>query len=359
MRVGELARRAATSAGSSAAGASPARSRRTRCVGAVPRVGARTPAPSTARRAAGRPSARASRASPRALAASASRLARPALAEPRQQQRRRTRAARRPAPASSANAETGRSGRPAGERARDEERRRRDGDEVPVDVDERVHEVGGQEERERELVPARPAPTRTQQRRAREHEEQRAPTMPASARNCSGRLCGSVVVVEVRRAVAQVRQRGTCPRRCPRARGAASRPRLAPPGEAEVRARVASRPPPFPTAPEPPPLHDDDDASAATTSDRRARRPRRAARAAHGTRASSAGATAPATSSAPKIRPSRQRTCRRLAVARHAGQRERDPDDGRCRHRRGEQRAGALERARRSSANHATARRQR
>ena len=45
--------------------------------------------------------------------------------------------------------------RPAGERPGSDERGRRDRSEVPVDVDERVHEERGQQQRERELVPAR------------------------------------------------------------------------------------------------------------------------------------------------------------------------------------------------------------
>ena len=81
------------------------------------------------------------------------RLSRPALAEPRQEQHAE-REERRAGGGEHGKSDTRRTGGLPDERAGDEERERRDGDEVPVDVDERVQEERGQDERERELVPA-------------------------------------------------------------------------------------------------------------------------------------------------------------------------------------------------------------
>ena len=73
--------------------------------------------------------------------------------------------------------------RPRGDRARDQEDGRADGGEVPVDVDQPVHEVRGQRERERELRP-RPGggrPRRARPRRRRTAAARRRPSRSGTA----------------------------------------------------------------------------------------------------------------------------------------------------------------------------------
>ena len=231
----------------------------------------------------------------------------------------------------------------ADERARSDERGRRDRSEVPVDVDERVHEERGQQQRERELVPAA-MHRAAQQHEAGEHE-QREPDQPELREHLHRQVVRLDRVVEIRLPVEQVQQVERAGAVSPQHVVGEAVPRLAPPGEAEVRARRADPPAAVPDRPRADPVHRDRD-------DRRsdgehAERDRRAAQHARVARPRQAfehqrddGAHQKQRAEHEPVAPA---DVQRLVVARHAGQSEADPaDDGR-RQRRCDQRHGALE----------------
>ena len=122
------------------------------------------------------------------------------------------------------------------ERARNEEDRSGDRSEVPVDVEQPVHEVERDSKRQRELRPRAVArPDDEPERRAGEEEK--------ADDACLGEELQRQIVrferrVEVRRAVALVRElEGARPRSCRPILLEAS-PGLIPPGPAEIRTRL-------------------------------------------------------------------------------------------------------------------------
>ena len=130
--------------------------------------------------------------------------------------------------------------RPSDERARDEEGERGDGDEVPVDVDQRMQEVGRQNERERELVPAATQAAPEQEEGAQ--QEQCQADDPGLREELQRQIVRLDREVEIALAEAQV---GEVERACTGAgelMAAKAVPRLAPPDEAEVRAGRAEAP---------------------------------------------------------------------------------------------------------------------
>ena len=162
-----------------------------------------------------------------------------------------------PAAASSGNERHPAHGRPADERTGDEERERRDGHEVPVDVDERVQEVRGQDERERKLVPT--AAEAAAQERSCTEEEQDEPDDARLGEELQRQVVRLDREVEVARAEAKVREVERAGAAADELVAAEFPPGLPPPDEAEIRARGAEPPAAVPDRPGPTPLDDDED----------------------------------------------------------------------------------------------------
>src|SRR5581483_7643830 len=233
--------------------------------------------------------------------------------------------------------------RPPGERAGGEERRHRDGGEVPVDVDERVQQVCGQEERECELRAA--PPQAAAQEEGRRCDEQQKPDDPRLREELQRQIVRLGRDVEVRTAVEEVRE----PERA--GAGAAEHvvgeavPRLLPPDEAEVRARRREAPAAAPDGGRAGAL-DDDDGDGRGDRERAGRR--EAARepagdARPGQALEQHGGHRAREEERAEDEPVAPADVRRLAVRGDAREGECDPDDDRGGRRRRDERRGALD----------------
>ena len=128
----------------------------------------------------------------------------------------------------------------ADQRPGNEERRRGDGDEIPVDVDQRMDREGRQDESKRELVAS--APPRPAQQEAAGRDEEHEPDHACLREELQRQAVRLGGLVEIRVAEAQIRQ---VERARPGAGELVAPPtveRLTPPDRAEVRGARAEAP---------------------------------------------------------------------------------------------------------------------